>query len=269
MKKQRLAVVGGGQMGRALVCGMLDNQVIHDSDVVIVDHNVGSRQWWNDNRPNVSVGDNLTAAVKQADAVMLAIKPKVIANVAQQSDVSWDGKLVISVAAGVMLKSLCGWIGHQRVVRVMPNTPCLVGQGVCAFCGAADVSEDDNAWMTQLLSSVGMAVPVLESQMDGVTGLSGSGPAYVCLIIEALADGGVLAGLPRPLAMKLATQTVLGTAHMIAETGRHPGELKDSVTSPAGTTIAAVQVLEQNGLRGTLIDAVAASARRSRELAAD
>ncbi|EMI16773.1 pyrroline-5-carboxylate reductase [Rhodopirellula maiorica SM1] len=169
----------------------------------------------------------------------------------------------------MMLKSLCGWIGHQRVVRVMPNTPCLVGQGVSAFCGGSDVTDQDNEWITTLFSSVGLAIPVLESQMDGVTGLSGSGPAYICLIVEALADGGVLAGLPRPLAMKLAAQTVLGTAQMIAETGRHPGELKDSVTSPAGTTIAAVQVLEQNGIRGALIDAVAASARRSRELAAD
>mgnify|MGYP003632884061 CR=1 FL=1 len=269
MQKQRLAVVGGGQMGRALVCGMLDKQVIHDADVVIVDHNVASRQWWSENRPHIEVCPDLSEAVKDANTVMLAVKPKVIGKVAQQADRFWDGKLVISVAAGVMLKSLCGWIGHQRVVRVMPNTPCLVGQGVSAFCGADDVSEQDSAWITTLFSSVGLAIPVLESQMDGVTGLSGSGPAYVCLIVEALADGGVLAGLPRPMAMKLAAQTVLGTAQMIAETGRHPGELKDSVTSPAGTTIAAVQVLEQNGIRGALIDAVVASARRSRELAAD
>ena len=117
-----------------------------------------------------------------------------------------------------------------------------------------------------MLGSVGLAVEVAESQMDAVTGLSGSGPAYVCLMIEALADGGVLTGLPRALAMKLATQTVLGTAKMIAETGRHPGELKDAVASPGGTTIAALNVLEQNGVRGALIDAVKASANRSREL---
>ncbi len=117
-----------------------------------------------------------------------------------------------------------------------------------------------------MLGSIGLAVQVEESQLDAVTGLSGSGPAYVCLIIEALADGGVLAGLSRPLALQLATQTVLGTAKMIAETGRHPGELKDAVASPGGTTIAALRTLEQNGLRGALIEAVAASAQRSKEL---
>ena len=120
-----------------------------------------------------------------------------------------------------------------------------------------------------MLQSVGMAVRVEETQMDAVTGLSGSGPAYVCLVIEALADGGVLAGLPRALAQKLATQTVLGTAAMVAQTGRHPGELKDAVASPGGTTIAALRVLEQNGVRGAFIDAVAASADRSRELDRD
>lgn len=161
---------------------------------------------------------------------------------------------------------LQGWIEHSRVVRVMPNTPSLVGAGASAFCCGDDVSEDDKAWIESMLGSVGLAVEVDESQMDAVTGLSGSGPAYVCMMIEALADGGVQEGLSRPLAMQLATQTVLGTAKMIAETKRHPGELKDAVASPGGTTIAAIAVLEQNGVRGALAQAVSASARRSREL---
>jgi pyrroline-5-carboxylate reductase len=174
--------------------------------------------------------------------------------------------LVVSIAAGISLDQLCGWIGHKRVIRVMPNTPCLVGEGASAFCGSDDVTKEDNDWIESMLSSVGLAVQVEEKQMDAVTGLSGSGPAYVCLIIEALADGGVLAGLPRQMAMKLATQTVLGTARMVAETGRHPGELKDAVASPGGTTIAAIAVLEQNGVRGALVKAVEASAKRSQEL---
>ncbi|TWU23942.1 Pyrroline-5-carboxylate reductase [Novipirellula galeiformis] len=269
MDNQRITVIGGGQMGRALVGGMLDNKVVLDANVTIVDHNATSRQWWQENRPNVLISQDLESSVQGADLVVLAVKPKVLGNVAKQAEHFWDGKLVVSIAAGVMLETLCGWIGHRRVVRVMPNTPCLVGQGACAYCVADEVSSDDEAQIMTVLSSVGMAFAVSESQMDGVTGLSGSGPAYVCLIIEALADGGVFAGLPRPLAMKLATQTVLGTAQMIAETGRHPGELKDSVASPAGTTIAAIRVLEQNGLRATMIDAVAASAQRSRELAKD
>ncbi|MFG0262595.1 MAG: pyrroline-5-carboxylate reductase [Novipirellula sp. JB048] len=269
MDNQRITVIGGGQMGRALVCGMLDNQVVREAQVTIVDHNLASQRWWQENRPAVRRCEDLTAAVREADLVILAVKPTVLDKVAKQAEHFWDGKLVVSIAAGVMLESLCRWIGHRRVVRVMPNTPCLVGQGVSAYCVADAVSSDDEAQIHTVLSSVGMAFAVSESQLDGVTGLSGSGPAYVCLIIEALADGGVLAGLPRPLAMKLATQTVLGTAAMIAETGRHPGELKDAVASPAGTTIAAVRVLEQNGLRATMIDAVAASAQRSRELAKD
>jgi pyrroline-5-carboxylate reductase len=148
----------------------------------------------------------------------------------------------------------------------MPNTPSLVRQGASAFCCAPEVTAEDRNWIEQMLQCVGLAVEVSESQIDAVTGLSGSGPAYVCMIIEAMADGGVLAGLPRDLAMRLATQTVLGTAQMIAETKRHPGEWKDAVASPGGTTIAAIAVLEQNGLRGALLQAVAASAQRSQQL---
>ena len=148
----------------------------------------------------------------------------------------------------------------------MPNTPSLVRAGASAFCCEHEVTPDDKAWIESMLGSVGLTIEVAESQMDAVTGLSGSGPAYVCMVIEALADGGVQEGLPRKMAMQLATQTVFGTAKMIAETKRHPGELKDAVASPGGTTIAAIAVLEQNGLRGALAQAVSASAARSREL---
>lgn len=262
----RITIVGGGQMGRALVGGMLAKQVLSEENVRIVDPDQGSQAWWKEQYPQTMVGNDLVAAAKDSDVVILAVKPNIIPNVAQRSDDLWSGKLLVSIAAGIGMQQLCGWIGHQRVARVMPNTPCLVGEGACGFCIGSDVSDEDSASIQLMLSSVGLAVQVDEKQMDAVTGLSGSGPAYVCLMVEALADGGVLAGLPRPLAMKLAAQTLLGAAKMIAETGRHPGELKDAVASPGGTTIAALAVMEQNGVRGALIDAVKASADRSREL---
>ncbi len=267
--QRRLAIVGGGQMGRALAGGMLAQGVISAGELCVVEPSSDGRAWWSEHQKDVAVVESLDQAIESADAVLLAVKPGVIPKVAQQKAGFWAEKLVVSIAAGINLTKLAGWIGHKRLIRVMPNTPSLVGEGASAFCCAADVTADDEAWIETVLQSVGMAVRVDETQMDAVTGLSGSGPAYVCLVIEALADGGVLAGLPRALAQKLATQTVLGTAAMVAQTGRHPGELKDAVASPGGTTIAALRVLEQNGVRGAFIDAVAASANRSRELDRD
>lgn len=267
--QRRLAIVGGGQMGRALAGGMLAQGVISAGELCVVEPSSDGRAWWSEHQKDVAVVESLDQAIESADAVLLAVKPGVISKVAQQKAGFWAEKLVVSIAAGINLTKLAGWIGHKRLIRVMPNTPSLVGEGASAFCCAADVTADDEAWIETVLQSVGMAVRVDETQMDAVTGLSGSGPAYVCLVIEALADGGVLAGLPRALAQKLATQTVLGTAAMVAQTGRHPGELKDAVASPGGTTIAALRVLEQNRVRGAFIDAVAASANRSRELDRD
>ncbi|TWU54449.1 Pyrroline-5-carboxylate reductase [Rubripirellula tenax] len=261
----KLALVGGGQMGRALVAGMLAAKTLQSEGIRLVEPNPESCSWWADHHGDIAITD-LATAVAEADVVVLALKPYIMATVAKQKPQFWDGKLVLSVAAGIGLESLIEWIGHGRVVRVMPNTPALVGAGASGYCCAAAVTDADRDTAQTLLGAVGIAVEVAESQMDAVTAVSGSGPAYVCLLVESLADGGVLAGLPRPLAMQLATQTVLGTAKMIAETGRHPGELKDSVASPGGTTIAALASLEHNGFRGTVIEAVAAAAKRSREL---
>jgi len=265
MTSKKLAVVGGGQMGRALVGGMLASNIVASDDVCLVEPSQESQQWWVENHGQIKITD-LSTAVDSADLVLLAVKPTIVPVVAKQEAGFWNGKLVVSIAAGVSLSQLSGWIEHHRVVRVMPNTPSLVRAGASAFCCEHEVTPGDKAWIDSMLGSVGLAIEVVESQMDAVTGLSGSGPAYVCMVIEALADGGVQEGLPRQMAMQLATQTVLGTAKMIAETKRHPGELKDAVASPGGTTIAAIAVLEQNGLRGALAQAVSASASRSREL---
>ena len=265
MKAKKLAVIGGGQMGRALVGGMIASDVIKAGKICLVEPEPANQAWWQEQYPEIEQSD-LESAVSASEAVLLAVKPNVVPRVAAAAASNWQGRLVVSIAAGVSLQKLCGWVGHQRVIRVMPNTPSLVRQGASAFCCGNEATTDDRAWIDKLLQCVGLAIEIEESQMDAVTGLSGSGPAYVCMMIEAMADGGVLAGLPRDVALQLATQTVLGTAQMIATTGRHPGELKDAVASPGGTTIAAIATLEQNGIRGALIQAVDASAKRSRQL---
>lgn len=262
----RLLVIGGGQMGRAMVGGMLAGEVIESDGVIVSDPNIDARAWWRSHLPSVTVVERFDEAIGDADVVLLAVKPNVILEVARQPDGFWDDRLVISIAAGVALDPLTDAIGHQRVVRVMPNTPGLVGAGASAYCCGDEVDDDDRNVIEAMLGAIGMVVPVAESQMDAVTGLSGSGPGYVYVAIEALADGGVHAGLPRTLALKLATQTVLGAAKMVAETQRHPADLKDAVASPGGTTIAGLRALEQNGLRSALIEAVTAAAERSRQL---
>jgi pyrroline-5-carboxylate reductase len=177
--------------------------------------------------------------------------------------------LVVSVAAGVTIASIVERLGPAaRVVRVMPNTPALIGQGASAYALGPGVGPEDDAVVGAFLTSVGVAVRVAESALDAVTGLSGSGPAFVYLMIEALSDGGVRAGLPRDVATLLAAQTVAGAAQMVRETGLHPGVLKDQVASPGGTTIIGLHALERGGVRGAIIDAVEAATKRSAELAA-
>jgi pyrroline-5-carboxylate reductase len=176
--------------------------------------------------------------------------------------------LLVSVAAGVSLQAIGDRLGvpGARLVRVMPNTPCLVGASASAYCPSAGATPEDCRLVDRLFNAVGRAVPVPEKLLDAVTGLSGSGPAFVFVIIEALSDGGVRMGLPRDLATQLAAQTVLGSAKLLLESGLHPGVLKDMVASPAGTTIAGLHALERGGLRAALIDAVEAATRRSAEL---
>lgn len=260
------ALIGGGRMGQALIDGLLRAGRLSAERLHVVEPNPTAQAWWREHHPHCRLDDQIIPAVSQAETVILAVKPDMIAVVAAQAAGHWGGRLVISVAAGVTLAKLTDWLGTDRVVRVMPNTPCLVGAGASAYCCGGGVNAADKQQAHEVFASVGWAAEVAEKQMDAVTGLSGSGPAYVCLMIEALADGGVFAGLPRDIAMQLATQTVLGTAQMVAQTGQHPAQLKDAVASPGGTTIAGLRSLEQNGVRAGLINAVAAAAARSGEL---
>ncbi|MFO0845228.1 MAG: pyrroline-5-carboxylate reductase [Gemmataceae bacterium] len=205
---------------------------------------------------------------RHADLLVLAVKPQAMAAVlAEVREAVRRQPLVVSIAAGVTLAQLADALGRQtRLVRVMPNTPCLVDASASGFAPGEHATPDDVALVQALLDDVGRAFRVPESLLDAVTGLSGSGPAFVYLMIEALSDGGVRVGLPRDVATALAAQTVLGAAKMVLETGQHPGALKDMVASPGGTTIAGLHELERAGVRGALMNAVEAATRRAAEL---
>ncbi|MFM8360520.1 MAG: pyrroline-5-carboxylate reductase, partial [Verrucomicrobiota bacterium] len=200
--------------------------------------------------------------------VVVAVKPDQVTGVLRGVEgPAWAGRLVVSLAAGVTLATLEGVLpAGTRCLRVMPNTPALVGASASAMAAGAAATAEDIVLGRRLLESVGRAWEVKEKLLNAVTGLSGSGPAYAFLMIEALADGGVAAGLPREVAQQLAAQTLLGAARMVLETGQHPGALKDAVCSPGGTTIEAVAVLERAGLRGALISAVRAAADKAQQL---
>jgi pyrroline-5-carboxylate reductase len=205
-----------------------------------------------------------------AEVIFLAVKPQHMTEVMQEIRPQVTEKaLFVSIAAGVRLKTLAAGLGGDaRLIRVMPNTPCLVCQGACAYSAGEKATAADRRLIGQLLGAVGTAVEVDEKLLDAVTGLSGSGPAFVYMVIEALADGGVRMGLPRGTALALAAQTVRGAAEMVLATKEHPAVLKDRVASPGGTTIAGIEALEAGGLRAALIAAVAAATRRSDELSA-
>ena len=258
--------------------GMIAGKVLRPAQLRIADRNTDCRLWWAKNVPETpcfASAEEAQAAFPTgpADVVVLAVKPQhlrdCIGSFRQRFPDAWQESLVVSVAAGIDLAKLTQWLGSQRVARVMPNTPALVGCGASAFCAADGVSPTETDVLEKMLTSFGRAIAVPERLMDAVTGVSGSGPAYVYLFIEAMADGGVAAGLPRQQAMELAAQTVLGAAKMVLQGDDHPGALKDAVASPGGTTIAAIRTLEQNAFRGAVIDAVLASAARSSELRRD
>jgi pyrroline-5-carboxylate reductase len=254
-------------MGTALVEGAIRSGVIAADDVIGVDPWLAAQQ----NFAKVTgarVATEITA-LAECGLILLCTKPNDALAALRTAAAASAGQplLVISIAAGITLAKLEEAAAkHVRVIRAMPNTPALVGKGAAGYCLGARATAEDAASARKLLEAVGLAVEVPERLMDAVTGLSGSGPAYVYLIIEALADGGVCAGLPRADAILLAAQTVLGAATMVLETGKHPAELKDMVTSPGGTTIAGLATLERRGLRSAMIEAVGAATRRSSEL---
>jgi pyrroline-5-carboxylate reductase len=258
----RLGVIGCGKMGSALVEGAIRAGALTAEQVVGCDPYPPAAVAFA-TATGASTVDTIGAMA--ADVYLLSTKPQHAE--AALSALPAGEFLVISVAAGLTT----AWLEERlpegaRVIRCMPNTPALVGKGAAAFCRGKHATVTDSETATGLLDAVGLTLEVAENLMDAVTGLSGSGPAFVYVMIEAMADGGVKAGLPRAAALKLAAQTVMGAAAMVLETGEHPGVLKDMVASPGGTTIAGLAVLEKNALRSALIEAVDTAARRSAEL---
>jgi len=264
---QRIGFLGAGRMATALAGGFVKAGVVSAENVAAADVSPDALQRFVAETGCGSADSNQELA-ERCDVLFLAVKPQQTVAVLQEiASVMTESQLLISIAAGVSIEKLAGRFEKpQRIIRVMPNTPCLVGAGASAFAAGPHATEADRLLAERLLSTVGIALPVPESSLDAVTGLSGSGPAFVFQFIEALSDGGVRMGLPRELATQLAAQTVLGSARMLLESGEHPGVLKDAVTSPGGTTIAGLHALERGGLRAAIVDAVQAAALRSAEL---
>ena len=263
----KLGIIGLGNMGGAILGGILKNGVLTAADITGAEVNETRRNEMGE-KFGIRVTGSGREAADGADIVVLAVKPQVYEQaVGELKDAVSKDCVVISIAPGKTVKWLTELFGRElKLVRCMPNTPALVLEGCTGVCRNELVTDEEFAQVLKLLNSFGKAYEVEEKQMDAVVAVSGSSPAYVFMLIEAMADAAVAEGLPRAKAYEFAAQAVLGSARMVLETGKHPGELKDMVCSPAGTTIEAVQVLEERGLRAAVMEAMRVCAERSREL---
>lgn len=264
---QPIGFIGAGQMAEALARGFVSKKVAKAENMYCIDPSESRKDVFKSFGANPC--NSSSEVVEKARIIFIAVKPQYVKVVlAEVKHLLTPEHIVVSIAAGVPLSALKEAAGEDaHLIRVMPNTPCLVGASASAMCLGGAASEEDGEAVRTLFAAVGTIVKVEEKLLSAVTGLSGSGPAYIFIAIEALADGGVRAGLPRDIAQQLAAQTVMGAAKMVLETGRHPGVLKDMVTSPGGTTIAGVYELEKAGVRQAFITAVYAASTRADELA--
>lgn len=263
----KITFVGAGNMASAIIAGLLRANLVSTTQIVAVDLSQAALDKLT-SAHGIETTTSTAQGVVGASLVVLAVKPQVVPSVLPEitKGIGRDA-LVVSIVAGMSCATLeAGLPAGTRVVRTMPNTPSLVGQGATAIAAGTHAKRADLDATLSLFNAVGVTVEVPEKSLDAVTGLSGSGPAYVFLFLEALADGGVKEGLPRDVALRLAAQTVLGAATMMLETGSHPGVLKDQVTSPGGTTIAGIDALESRAFRGAVISAVSAATARSKAL---
>jgi pyrroline-5-carboxylate reductase len=263
----RIGFIGAGNMAEALMKGIV-SAGIATKDEVIAGEVIKERRDYISRTLGVKATNDNVEVARFAHVLLLAVKPQQMGTVLEELKPYLSPEhLVISIAAGTKISYIEARLNAGvRVVRVMPNQPCLVGASASAFALGKFAKAEDRDLVLRVLQSVGMALPVDEKLLDAVTGLSGSGPAFVYLVIESMADGGVLSGLPRDVALKLAAQTVFGAAKTVLDTGIHPAAGKDMVASPAGTTIEGLRVLEEAGVRGAFIDAVEAATKRSTEL---
>ncbi len=262
-----IGIIGCGNMGRGIMEGVLKNDTAKADKIFIYDkdsvktHEIGKSL-------GVRVSENSLKLMEDADVVILAVKPNIYKVVLEEirGAVRKD-QIIVTIAAGINLAFVEGILGEDKhIVRTMPNTPALVGEGMTAIVPGKGSREEDLQTVVEIFSGIGKVEVVPEYLIDAVIGISGSSPAYVYMFIEAMADGAVLAGMPRDKAYRFAAQAVLGSAKMVLESGKHPGELKDMVCSPGGTTIDAVISLERNGFRGVVVNAVEACIKKSRDM---
>jgi len=264
---KKIGFLGSGNMAEAIIKGVVQSGIFSAKDIISSDIIEDRRRLLNDSYGISITSDNINL-VSRVEIIVLAVKPQIIESVLEEiAEVVDTSKLVISIAAGITMKHVESKLkAESRVIRVMPNAPALIGEGATAISPGSSVTEDDLDVAKKVFDAVGRTVVVEEKYMDAVTGLSGSGPAYVFLVIDALIDSGVKVGLDRETARTLAVQTVFGSAKMLLETGEHPAQLKDRVTSPGGTTITGLHVMEEGNIRSVIMDAVEAAANRSKEL---
>jgi pyrroline-5-carboxylate reductase len=268
LNQQKIGFIGGGNMGEALIKGLIGSGAAKPGNITCSDIHE-ERIHFLQKQYGINVYTNNIDVIRNSQIIIYAVKPQIMAMVLKESAGHLDGsKLVISVAAGISISAFDMLTDKQlRLIRVMPNVPALIGEGATAVTAGPHADKEDIQTAMQIFKAIGKCVYIKEEHlMDAVTGLSGSGPAYLFVIIEALSDAGVKMGLTRQDALLLAAQTVLGSAKLLLETGNHPGQLKDMVTSPAGTTIAGLHALEKSGIRAGLINAVEAATERSRAL---
>lgn len=265
--KQTIGFIGAGNMGKAMIGGILSSELASADQIIASAHTQATLDSISDLYGIRTTHDNIETAEK-SDILILAVKPYLYASVIDEiRDVVDEHKIIISIAAGVSHAKLDDYFGRPvKIVRAMPNTPAMVSEAMSALTPNEHVTAEEMASVTAIFESFGKAETVPESLMDAVTGVSGSSPAYVYMFIEAMADAAVADGMPRAQAYKFAAQSVLGAAKMVLATGRHPGELKDAVCSPGGTTIAAVAALEQTGFRNSVITAQRACVEKSIEM---
>lgn len=262
---KKLGIIGCGNMGGAMLRKILEAEILAPEDVIVSDPNEAVLAGLKKELGISTTTDNRCAAA--ATCVLLAVKPQYIQAVASEiAGLVAKDALILSIVTGNDLRTLSGYLQNDQahIVRVMPNTPALVGEGVLAACRSPQVTREEWAFAMELLSCMGLAEEVPEGLMDAITGVSGSAPAFAFLFLEALADAGVRGGLPRAMAQRFAAQVLLGSAKLALKTGMHPGELKDMVTSPAGTTIEGVAALERNGFRFAVMDAVDAAIQKAK-----
>ena len=267
MSVKEIGLIGIGNMGTALLAGIINSKVEKNDKIIIYDIdqkllNVKKKEF------EVDSAENLKVLIQDSKYIILAVKPQVFDIVLNEiGSLVNENQVIISIAAGISISHIQKYIKKKiGIVRVMPNTPALVGEGASVIATNEIIKDEDLEYVKKIFDAVGIVVAMDEKYFDAVTGLSGSGPAYIYIIIEALSDGGVKMGLPRDIALKLAAQTILGSAKMYLKTEKHPGILKDMVTSPGGTTITALHELEKGKLRSTLISAVEAATNKSKSL---